>query len=207
MILLAMLIKQNFAESSLIERQAIWVLYIIICFIGTIVAISPSLFKGKTVSNEKENKFIGHHPSCKNFSTHTLQIKNRRYCAGCLGLALGGLISITLSLIFLITSIKIGYGWFLSITGSILVILGLFQHRIDADNPIFHLLLNIGFVLGTTLLLLGVDILTMNIFVEANFLAITVFWIQTRIIASNEDHKQICLSCGLKCSESFEIPN
>ena len=204
-ILLAILIKQNFVESTLIERQIIWILFITICFVGTIAAISPSILKGKINFNDEEKRFMGHHPSCKNFLNHTLELRGKRYCAGCLGLAIGGSTSIIFSVIILITSSKISNGWFLSVIGSILIILGLFQHRIDSDNPFFHFLLNIGFVVGTLLLLLGIDYLSGNMFVEAYFLAITIFWIQTRIIASNDDHEKICLSCGLKCSESFKI--
>ncbi|MBM3291739.1 isoprenylcysteine carboxylmethyltransferase family protein [Candidatus Bathyarchaeota archaeon] len=202
-ILWVMLLKQNYDKSPIIERKLIFILFILICLVGTFAAVAPSILRGKIDGNKKDYDLTGHHPTCKNFITHTIKINGKKYCAGCLGLAVGGIISTIVSLFILITSLNIGNGWFYSVIGTFLIILGLFQHRIDVDNAFFHVVLNIGFVLGTLLLLLGLDNLSGNVLIETLFIAMTIFWIQTRIISSNEDHEKICLSCDLKCTESF----
>lgn len=196
-----MLFNNKYLVSPLFERQIIWIIFILICMIGTILAFYPSLSKGVIIRSNIN--YSGHHPNCQYFFSHTIKIIGKKYCAGCLGLATGGTISIILSLFLIIKKFNIESGFIYPLLGSFLILFGLLQYQIDSDNPFLHFFLNVGFVIGAFLTLLGTEVLLSNVFVEAYFLALTVFLILTRIILSNEEHIKICTNCGLKCAESF----
>ena len=58
---------------------------------------------------------------------------------------------------------------------------------------------NLLFVLGGTLILIGVDQLVQSVFVDFYVAGLTVLWILTRVMISQWDHHGICISCGFLC--------
>ena len=87
-------------------------LFISSCIFGISLAIHPGWFRrlikhGNQDSNKEKSKktkltFKGHHPDCDQFKHHILTVNDKIHCAGCLGLALGSLLSIFLGVIYVI---------------------------------------------------------------------------------------------------------
>ena len=86
--------------------------FITSCIFGISIAVYPNWFK-KLMKQEKHSvnkqqpqkakrEYQGHHPDCQQFLTHTVKIKNKTLCAGCLGLSIGSIISILLIIIYII---------------------------------------------------------------------------------------------------------
>jgi hypothetical protein len=144
--------------------------------------------------------FEGHHPSCKDFSAHVFRLGDKKYCAGCTGLVAGAVISLLGTLVFFSTEIVLGdMSALVFWLGFVGVVLGLLQHPLSRKRGAgVHLLLNVAFVFGAFLLLIGIDGITGNMSLESYFLVLVLYWILTRTILSQQEHRRICRACGLE---------
>jgi membrane-bound ClpP family serine protease len=147
-------------------------------------------------------RFVGHHPTCENFSAHILQFGSKIYCAGCTGLVLGAIISLLGILLYSFHDYNFGGNAALIFwVGFISVVCGLLQYHIPNGNSgLVHFFLNVTFVLGAFLLLVGVNNITSNFILEVYLLALTTYWIIARIIFSQIEHRKICATCLQSCS-------
>lgn len=194
------------------QKQLILIVFIAICLLGTVAGFSPSscskIFHFKARSNAIPNKensneedlmdFMGHHPSCKYFSSHVLRINERFYCAGCTGLAIGAIFSIVGSFLFLLIDFPTGnMSTFTFWVGFLMSITGLFQYNLRVNNNLLHLMLNVVYVKGTFLLLVSVNHLNGNFFLDLYLLTLIIYLIITRISMSGVEHKKICGKCSL----------
>jgi len=185
-----------------------------ICISGTLFALFPSkclqMFhfrpqNGDETSNKSEAasingknlRFRGHHPSCGNFWSHTFEIGNETFCAGCFGLALGGILSLVGTILYFFADIPpIGGYLFVFWAGFVGVACGLLQyHLFRYGGSLTHAFVNIIFVLGAFLLLVGADGLTRSLQTAIYILTLNVFWIYTRIELSRWNHGAICSKC------------
>jgi len=199
------------------RRLVIGSLFGLICILGITAAFYPSKcsqefhFKAtrKRVTIEEKLRKVtdetlrlrGHHPDCGRFSTHVLQINGEVFCAGCLGLAVGAMISLggTILYFFAGLPISISSGLVVFWAGFVGVALGLLQyHLFDFGNGVFHMVLNVLFVVGAFLLLVGIDALMGSLLAAFYLLALDVFWIFTRIELSRRNHRAVCENCGLE---------
>jgi len=201
-----------------LQKQLTGSIFITICFIGILVGVFPSRclkkihFRSQNKnSRETEHassqmttvKFNGHHPTCGNFSAHVLQISGKMYCAGCIGLVIGAIISLFGSLLYFLLEFNAGeigiLIFWLGFTG---VFFGILQYNIfNGDRSVVHSIFNVMFVLGAFLLLIGVHEITSNFLLELYLLIIIIYWIMTRIMLSQLEHRKICTICDLKsCS-------
>lgn len=188
-----------------------------ICLLGITAGISPSRcprtphFRGRNKNSYKTEQtdsgvttisFEGHHPTCGKFSAHVLQLGGKTYCAGCTGLATGAIISLLGSFLYLggfnVGELSMLVFWL----GFVGVTCGLLQYHIfGVKRGMVHFLLNVVFVLGAFLLLVGVNEINSNFVLDLYLLTLIVYWIITRITLSQLEHKKICVTCGLKsCS-------
>jgi hypothetical protein len=79
------------------------------------------------------------------------------------------------------------------------VVAGLLQyHLFKGSSGTTHFLLNVVFVAGAFLLLVGVNALKDNFVLEAYLLALMVFWIFTRMTLSQREHTKVCAKCGVQ---------
>ena len=201
------------------HRQLTGSIFMAICCIGILVGIFPSkcsqLFhfrgqvrrlKKKEISTLKATTFKlrGHHPTCGKFSSHVLQLGDLTWCAGCMGLVTGGIISFFGSFFYFFWGFNVGESSLLIFwLGLLGIFLGLFQHRISkGKNAAVHFFLNVALVLGAFLLLLGVDKLTESFVTDFYLLALIIYLIITRITLSKREHKRICAACGLELCSS-----
>ncbi len=188
-------------------------IFILICSIGAIMGIYPSkvlalLGRGRVkaggIGDHASAGNRGHHPPCGRFSAHTLSVAGRTFCAGCTGLVLGAVVSIVGSIAYFFLGMSPGDPHTAFWLGFTLVLLGLIQHRIDLDDPVIHASLNVVFVFGAFLLVVGVDRINGGLLAQSYLLAITVYWIIARIVLSEADHVSICGRCGQEgCPHSF----
>jgi hypothetical protein len=192
-----------------------------ICILGIIAGLSPNRCsrithyktteKGisqttKRSINEKNSiTFRGHHPMCDNFASHILSFRNQIICAGCTGLVTGAIVSLVGSFLYFFVGYQISEANMLIFwLGFLGVIFGLLQYKISNKSGFAHFMLNVIFVLGAFFLLVGINSINESLSLNLYFLALSVYWILTRIELSRREHRKKCADCGLKpCSLSF----
>ena len=199
-------------------------IFIVICSLGIIAIFAPTecsnIISGKkrVKSNpevEKQplynyvfhlSKFKikhGHHPQCNMFSDHEFRMGKRTFCAGCTGLLIGTLVSITGS---------VGYffsGWSLQNQNLLLielgitaVTLGLLQfHLIMVRRNYQRVILNAFFILGMFLIIIGIDSMFQSFQIDLFMILIFLFWMTTRIFLSRNNHDKNCIVCGFACAK------
>jgi hypothetical protein len=183
------------------QTEIIGSIFVVICLFGIIAGVYPRIFFNS--SRSRNSGFQGHHPICDHYKNHVLHWNEKVFCAGCSGLVVGAGVAIFYSTLYLVFDVFLGAPirmfWF----GFLMVVIGLIQHFIDMGNAIIHFLLNVVFVVGSSMLLFSSDALGFNIRIMSYMLALIVFWIITRIRLSQFDHVKICVLCGLDCNDSF----
>ena len=190
-------------------------IFSIFCVLGIIAVILPNTcgnILGNTRgtkdsdSNKNENiespVLVGHHPTCGKFSAHTFVLRNRTFCAACIGLLIGGVAALIVSFFYFFGGIQFtGYSMLLVLGGSLGVGTGLFQFKFRSFARLF---INVIFVFGALLILIGIDMTVYSLFFDFFVICLIVFWLFTRISLSELDHKIICSSCG---TENCKVRN
>lgn len=195
-------------ENSPLRKPLIGSIFISLCVFGSLATLLP-IQCSRILKNKKSNKNLkqdlflhsisigmkGHHPSCGKFNSHTFSIKNRIFCAACVGLFIGGITTIVGSFFYFLTNwIVIENGTFFVILGILGVGVGLFQQWF---RRFIRLLLNFVFVLGSFFILIGIDKLIHSLIIDLFIISLIFFWLFTRISLSQWDHERICSSCDV----------
>ena len=197
------LFKESSIGSTLKYQSALFLgSFIIICLIGLIAAVSPRLLKLKPHGGETL-EFRGHHPDCERYQSHILIFKDKAYCAGCSGLAIGAILAFSITTLYSILGLGNIEAKLIFWSGAVLVTLGLIQHFIDLGISYVHLLLNVSLVSGVSMMIITIDSMSSGFFTRFYALAMTLFWISSRIRISQEEHFDICDSCHLECDTGF----
>ena len=196
----------------------------LICFLGIIAVFFPghcsTIFqadntenekhagpvKGNTVFQKTSTIFVlkiahGHHPSCEGFTAHEFQIGKKTFCTACMGLLLGALITLfgAAAYFFWGWNIEENISLFL-ISGVLSVGLGLFQYMFfDIQWRLIRFLLNAFFIVGTFLVLAGIDAVANSLILDFFVIFLSIFWLFTRILLSKHTHNKICQTCNLEC--------
>jgi len=203
-----------------LRKQLVGSIFGLVCIMGMLAVIFPGScskmigFKGEkqqvphvfyTAGDSKGKKLTmrGHHPECKNFSAHVIQMGGKTFCAGCAGLLLGGLAASVGTILYFFGNLHVGQNSLLLLwIGAAGVVLGLLQF------PLFNIswssvrwFLNAFFAFGAFLILVGIDAITQSIFVDLFLVVLIVFWLFTRIVLSRWDHERICNLCKVKACE------
>ncbi len=195
------------------EEQLILLAFVLICMLGMVAAISPSLCSdlldinknqrsfskpnGDSNNNKSGNKFQGHHPMCENFKPHTFRLMDKKLCAGCSGLFLGALIAaIGTSYYYLYGIFNGADGQLIFLIGFVTVLIYLLQDlTLNLNHSSAKFFFNMILVLGSFLLLMGIIILQKNMFIQIFFLVLVFIWILARIDSSEKNHASICNEC------------
>lgn len=197
----------------ILQKPIILLLFIVICILGMLAAICPSKCKTlmkfqneskqKTI-NEGNMQFEGHHPDCGKFSSHTLTINGKKYCPGCLGLFIGAFIAIVGTIIYYFVKYPLIYGeisfWIGFGTVFLVLLLIIFLNL----GKKLKFISNMALVIGSFLILLGLDSVKGNLIMELYFLILVIFWILTRIVVSETSHELICRDCLKKSICGYE---
>jgi hypothetical protein len=195
---------------NIFDRQIIALFFIACCVFGISLAIYPNWYwKFRKTQNlnldKKQNikiiKRKGHHPNCNQFRNHILEIKNKSYCTGCLGLAIGCFISILLMIFYVIVSNEQ-----FSLHLNFLVIIGLFFISISyleivlpLRNAIFHIFSSILLIVSFFIITISIFELTGDKIYGMISILFSFLWLDTRVRLSIWRHSQICNNCDEIC--------
>ncbi|MBS7657229.1 hypothetical protein KEJ33_04820 [Candidatus Bathyarchaeota archaeon] len=201
------------------QKQLVGLIFSLICFLGIIAGLSPSMcsrrthykrvgeggFAGDAHGSEDEGfVFVGHHPNCGSFSSHVLSFNGRVFCAGCMGLVVGAVMSLVGCFLYFFVGLCVnGFSMVFFWLGFFGVSVGLLQYRISSHSSLVHFVLNVVFVFGSFLLLVAVDSLLVSLLLDLYLVALSVYWVLTRIELSRVEHRKKCLRCGKPCDLSF----
>lgn len=209
------------------QKPLIFLAFMGICLSGMLAAVFPSRCKGITRFSRKSGKyqlnkkpkknendglnkepkldpelvirFEGHHPDCGKFESHTIHFKGKKYCPGCTGLLVGAVLAVTGTIFYYFRGLGLIYGqisfWIGVVTVFTSLILILY---LNLDKNIIKLVSNITLVIGSLLILVGIDTVKKNIIMEFYFLILVLFWIRARITVSKINHESICNQCSEK---------
>jgi hypothetical protein len=141
--------------------------------------------------------FRGHHPDCGSFGAHVIRVGQRVFCAGCVGLILGAILSLFGVALHFFINMPFELNYFLAFwIGFVGVFCGLLQyHLFNWGKSSVHLAVNSYFVFGVFLFLVGIDGIIQNTIVDFYLIVLSLFWLYTRILLSQLDHRKICNSC------------
>jgi peptidoglycan/LPS O-acetylase OafA/YrhL len=175
------------------------------CLLGVLAVFSPNkcgkiLDRKKesgvsvsVVSNGTDTVLRGHHPTCGKYSAHVFRIGDRTFCAACIGLLVGGLLALAGTVVYFFWDWRVAeYNSLIVLLGVVGVSFGLFQFKV---KKLIRLSANIIFVLGTLLILIGIDESIHSLFFDLFVVCLIVFWLFTRISLSQWDHEIICSGC------------
>jgi hypothetical protein len=159
-----------------------------------VAATDSATSRGSTVP------FRGHHPACSRFSAHVVHVGDATYCAGCMGLVAGAVISLVGCVSYFFLGVHVGAAaWYLFGLGVVGVVSGVLQyHLFQGRSGAAHFVVNVVFVVAAFLLLVGVNALRDNFALEAYLCALMVFWILTRMTLSQREHAKVCAACGVQ---------
>jgi len=187
----------------------------LICIFGILVVFSPTWcsrvfdfgrkkkpsrpYLSKFTSYGASSTLQGHHPDCENFSAHVFRIGDKTFCAACTGLFLGGLLALAGTILYFFGNWHVEQSSSMMTWAGVLGVgFGLFQFKF---RSFIRLFLNIFFVLGSFFILVGADKLVQSVAVDLFLVALTVFWLFTRISLSQWDHERICHACKVATCE------
>lgn len=195
------------------DKLLISVAFVLSCVFGISLAIKPNWIqkisnrntKPKTGPQRKINPRArqGHHPSCDHFRSHTIKIKNKVHCAGCIGLFLGGIISIVLIVIYLVLPSEIPFLVFqiFIISGFALISFNYLEIKLSVRNPRVHFVSNTLLIISFLFIVIGMFQLTGNIYLGIFGVVLSFLWLDTRIQLSEWHHESICKNCLEECKE------
>ena len=201
--------RNNITDNS--DRYLISLLLIICFIIGLLRTLHPKSYKKvlkyfnkesiKTKTQNSNRRKIGHHPDCEKFQKHRIFVKNKVYCTGCLGLAIGCVISILLIISYLILYVNLNYPihYYLFFLGVVIVILTFLEILLPFKQKHFHMFINAFFVISFLLITLSILEITNNIIYAMISILISFLWLETRITLSSYNHSAICSRCSETC--------
>jgi len=195
-------------ENLLWRKPLVGSIFGLICVFGILAVFIPTqcsrifdfekekpgrLHLDKFVSHGASSTLQGHHPDCGNFDAHVFQMGDKTFCAACTGLLLGGFLALSGTFLYFFSNWHVEQSSSLMVWMGVLGVgFGLFQFKF---KNFVRLFLNIFFVLGTFSILIGIDKLAQSVMVDLFLVALTVFWLFTRISLSQWDHERICYAC------------
>ena len=185
---------------------------LIISFLfGISLAFFPSWYKkifptGKSNPDIKNDKKMlrmrkGHHPDCDSFKNHVIRFGEKVYCTGCIGLAIGSILSIFLILVYFLFPYDISsYVFsFLFFLGLIMIAFNFIEIMFPVRNRYVHIFSNVLIALGFFLIIIGIFELTGSISYAIIGLIFSFLFLITRIQLSHRRHSLICKFCSKKC--------
>jgi len=193
-------------ENLFWRKPLVGLVFSLICLFGIFAAFFPKQCSEASHFRKGENTFTfqslsgtleGHHPDCGKFSRHVIRTSNYMLCAACTGLCLGAFMALVGTACYFFGGWSFDEMRFPAVLfGIVEVVLGFFQLKFMG---FVRLMLNVFFVLGAFLILVGIDGLTCSLLVDLFLVVVIVFWILTRMLLSQWDHSKICCSCQSPC--------
>ncbi len=208
--MVALMLSQPVTTPTPSRNLAAWAIFSTLCILGATATLFPRTCSHSTRPPEdlEPSRYTtisgirlihGHHATCESFSGHELELGEKTYCAACTGLLMGAIIALavaTLGLVYRITLPPItGY------LGLALGLLGLiYNPLLKITTPILRTLINALLVPGFSLILVAADVHG-NPSLSLLVIALSVYWMYTRIQLSSLNHDEICDDCKEPCEK------
>ena len=159
---------------------------------------SFSFKRGFVTSKSNSSVLRGHHPTCDCFASHVFDLGGRAFCATCSGLFLGALVALVGVVVYFFGNWQIGQDAFWVVwVGMLGVTLGLLQSPfLKVQRSFVRVFSGALLAAGTFLILVVVDEMARNFFLDVFLVFLTVFWLVTRISLSQWEHEKICSTCS-----------
>jgi len=155
--------------------------------------------RGVSVSQSGSSVLRGHHPTCGRFFSHVFRVGDQIFCATCSGLFIAALAALVGVASYFFGNWQTGHSAFSAVWVGILgVILGLLQPLLlTVHRSLVRVFSSALLAIGPFLILVGMDELAHNVFLDVFLVFLTIFWLTTRISLSRWEHEKICSTCSL----------
>jgi hypothetical protein len=195
---------------SLNDKVAVSGIFIASCFVGITLALYPGWIRRVTgkeprtvhrIQGRPTRLFSGHHPDCERFQTHRIIVDKKTWCAGCLGLLIGSLLSILLMALYTISSTGLSrftYGMLL-LLGLVLVVVIFLETIIRSTRASTHLFFNGMFIPSFFFITMSVTELTGKSLFGMFSVLLCALWLDTRVTLSTWRHRSTCSRCTEPC--------
>ena len=196
---------------DLSDKLFIGGLFIGSCLFGISIAQHPGWYKRlihqqkHNLNNQQINKTTksrrGHHPDCEPFLYHTIRTQQKIFCAGCFGLSLGSILSISVMVLYIIIENNMSSTLFylFLFLGIIIIDLIFIETFLSIKNATVHVISNVFLVISFLLICISILEITGNSLYVAISILFSILWLDTRIRLSNWRHILICNNCGENC--------
>jgi len=211
LIILAAFNISNTTSVGIHDKLFMGGMFITSCLFGISLAVYPGWFK-RFIKQEKliptknqiqktARKRKGHHPDCIKFKDHTIRIKNKIFCAGCLGLSIGSILSIALMILYIVVGNELSFTtfYFFMFLGLILIGLVYIEIMIPIRHTTIHIISNVFLVISFLLIVVCIFEITGNKIYGGVSMLLSFLWLDTRIRLSNLYHTWICKNCSEPC--------
>jgi len=148
--------KENI--NSPLDRIILGIFFISCCMVGISFSIFPGWYKKylnkKTKIDTQKSKnqvYIlrkGHHPYCDHFKNHTINIHKKTYCAGCLGLSIGAVTAIIMTIGYMFIYNIQQQSYVIFGIGASIIIISFIASLLNETKPVLRVIINTLFIIG-----------------------------------------------------------
>ena len=198
------------AKLSFFEKIFLGSIFLCLCLLGVSLCLRPNWIK--TLALKKDNArtnqgnevtrcFIGHHPDCSVFDYHRIVFNKKTWCAGCIGLLFGCLLSSGLMILYVLGFPPValmGYR-LLFFVGMFCIIFVYAELLTGSRSRIVHIIANSTLVLSFLFITVSIGELTGNVIDGFFTILLCVLWLDTRILLSKWRHSLLCSNCSKAC--------
>ncbi len=210
------------SSSPFFRKFVIGSVFIAICVLGLIAAIFPSKCMTKKPVSELENDtddviyelegssllcgvsiYHAHHPACDQFDPHEFIIKRKSICAGCLGLSIGAMTSIIYSVLYFggVSSPTISLAPYFIVFGTLSNLTMFGRYFLPTIGSTVRIILHIAMVLGSTFLIIGIDLIGQNYLFDYLAILLVLIWLRTKLLLTKWEHNNVCKMCSDPCND------
>jgi len=195
---------------ALLEKIFVAGVFIIICVFGVSFSLRPNWLrpfiskKDNTIKNHTDalqRSFQGHHPDCKTFEKHRITYQKKIWCAGCLGLLIGCLLSIILMILYVVVPFQQPpmISRLLLFLGLLVIAFVYLEIIRGSRHSIIHILSNGILVLSFFFITTSIVELSGKVEYGLYTILLCILWLDTRIQLSRWHHIRFCSSCPEPC--------
>jgi len=193
-----------------LEKIFVAGIFILSCVFGISFSLRPNWVrpfiskKDDTVKNHTDalqRSFRGHHPDCKTFEKHRMIYLDKTWCAGCLGLLIGCLLSIILMILYVVVPFQQPpiIARLLLFFGLLIIGLVYLEIIIGSRHSIIHVLSNGMLVLSFFFITTSIVELSGKVVYGFFTILLCILWLDTRIQLTRWQHRRLCSSCLQSC--------
>lgn len=195
---------------SFFEKLFVGSVFVFLCFIGASLCLRPQWIKEIVLKkdtartnqgHEVTRCFIGHHPDCPVFDHHRIMFREKTWCAGCIGLLFGCLLSSGLMILYVLWNPVLAASVYsiLFFVGMLWIILVYVELFIGSRWRLVHIVLNSMLILSFFFITMSIGEHTGDVFDGFFTIVLCMLWLDTRIMVSKRRHSLLCSSCPEPC--------